>query len=158
MVADDPSVANYYLAFAHLLDAEGRPIQCGPVEPDHDSQANAVSIDQFQLWSMQQQYGLGANSIQPFADTNLSGPRLTLAIDIRYRSGCYTSGPCPQPAFIGVTVSSLTVQTYNFYLSNRRYYDSNGNPFAEPTPLAGNVRGGYGLCGGASDATYRIRL
>jgi Domain of unknown function (DUF4249) len=157
-VRDDPNAANYYLAFARVLDAQGQPVGYGTVEPDRDSQANAASIDQFQLSSAQQQYRLGAYGIQPFADTNLNGPRLTLATDVRYSAGCYSQGPCPQPAFIEVTVSSITADTYNFYLSNRRYYDSDGNPFAEPAPLAGNVRNGYGLLGGAADATYRIPL
>ena len=66
----------------------------------------------------------------------------------------------PAPAELaGVeVVSSITVDDYNFYLSRRRYADSHGNLFAEPAPLAGNVRNGYGLFGGATDATYRIRL
>ena len=67
-------------------------------------------------------------------------------------------GNCPQPAFVEVTVSSITLDAYNFYLSRRRYYDSDGNPFAEPAPLTSNVRPGYGLFGGATDVTYRIRL
>ncbi|MCI1189480.1 DUF4249 domain-containing protein [Hymenobacter sp. DH14] len=157
-VRDDPNATNYYVAFARMLDAQGQPYSYGTVEADRDSQANAASIDQFQLSSAQQQYSLGAYGIQPFADTNHNGERLTLATDVRYSTGCYSQGPCPQPAFIEVTVSSLTADTYNFYLSNRRYYDSDGNPFAEPAPLAGNVRQGYGLLGGATDATYRIRL
>jgi hypothetical protein len=157
-VLDDPNAANYYLAFARVLDAQGKPFSYDSVEPDRDSKANAASIDQIELSSAQQQYSLGAYGIRPFADTNLKGPRLTLATDIRYRIGCYSQGPCPQPAFIEVTVSSLTAETYNFYLSNRRYYESDGNPFAEPAPLAGNVRQGYGLLGGAADATYRIAL
>ena len=55
-------------------------------------------------------------------------------------------------------VSSITPEAYNFYLSRRRYYDSDGNPFAEPAPLASNVRPSYGLFGGATDVTYRIRI
>ena len=55
-------------------------------------------------------------------------------------------------------VSSITKDAYDFYLSRRRYYDSDGNPFAEPAPLASNVRPGYGLFGGAADVTYRIQL
>ena len=157
-VRDDPGAANYYVVFARLLDAQGQPMGYDTVEPDRDSQANAGSIDQFQLSSAQQQYRLGAYGIQPFADTNLNGQRLTLATDVRYSAGCYSQGACPQPAFIEITVSSITADAYNFYLSNRRYYDSDGNPFAEPAPLAGNVRSGYGLFGGATDATYRIPL
>ena len=157
-VADDPGVANYYLAFARVLDAQGQPLRYGYVEPDHDSQDAPVSVDQFQLSSAQQQFNLGVYGIQPFADTNQNGQRLTLTTDVRYSTGCFAQGGCQPPAYIEVTVSSLTADTYNFYLSNRRYYDSDGNPFAEPAPLAGNVRQGYGLLGGATDATYRIRL
>ena len=157
-VADDPNAANFYLAFARLLDAQGQPLAYSSLEPDNDSQNNSASVDQFQLSSARSQFSRGTFGLQPFADTNFNGQRLTLATDIRYNIGCYTQGPCPRPAFIEVTVSSLTADTYNFYLSNRRYYDSDGNPFAEPAPLAGNVRSGYGLLGGAADATYRIPL
>ena len=55
-------------------------------------------------------------------------------------------------------MSSITKEACDFYLSRRRYLDSDGNPFAEPAPLASNVRGGYGLFAGAADATYRIRI
>lgn len=157
-VADDPNAANYYLVFAHLTDAQGQALRYGSVEPDRDGRGNTVSIDQFQLSSAQQQFSLGAYGLQPFADTNLNGQRLTLTSDVRYNTGCFSQGPCPRAAYIVVTVSSLTAEAYQFYLSNRRYYDSDGNPFAEPAPLAGNVRQGYGLLGGATDATYRIAL
>jgi hypothetical protein len=157
-VRDDANAANYYLVFARILDAQGQPFRYGSLQPDEDNQNNDVSIDQFQLSNAQQQYNLGSFGIRPFADTNHNGERLTLSADARYNTGCYSPGACPQPAFIEVTVSSLTADAYNFYLSNRRYYDSDGNPFAEPAPLAGNVRQGYGLFGGATDATYRIPL
>ncbi|MDQ2793568.1 MAG: DUF4249 domain-containing protein [Bacteroidota bacterium] len=157
-VADDPNAANYYVAFARVLDAQGQPFRYGSLETDRDSRDNTVSIEQFELSSAQQQYSLGAYGIHPFADVNHNGQPLTLTADVRYNTGCYSQGPCPRPVYLEVTVSSLTAETYNFYLSNRRYYDSDGNPFAEPAPLAGNVRQGYGLLGGATDATYRIPL
>ena len=156
-IRDDANAANYYLVFARILDAQGQPFRYGDLQADDDPD-NAVGIEQFQLSNAQQQYNLGVYGIRPFADTNHNGERLTLSADARYNTGCFSQGQCPQPAFIEVTVSSLTTDTYNFYLSNRRYYDSNDNPFAEPAPLAGNVRNGYGLFGGATDATYRIRL
>ena len=55
-------------------------------------------------------------------------------------------------------MSSITKDAHDFYLSRRRYSDSDGNPFVGPAPLASNVRPGYGLFGGAADATYRIAL
>ncbi|GAA4041081.1 hypothetical protein GCM10022409_28840 [Hymenobacter glaciei] len=157
-VADDPNAANYYLVFAHLIDAQGKSLAYGSLEPDNDNQSSSANIEQVQLSSARSQFNLGAYGLQPFADTNLNGQRLTLTSNIRYNTGCYSQGPCPSAAFIEVTVSSLTADTYNFYLSSRRYNDSDGNIFAEPAPLAGNVRQGYGLFGGATDATYRIPL
>ena len=157
-VADDPNAANYYVAFAHVLDAQGNAIRYTSLETDRSNRDNTISIEQFELSNAQQQYQLGAYGINPFADANHNGQPLTLTADVRYNTSCYSQGPCPQPAFIEVTVSSLTAETYNFYLSNRRYHGSDGNPFAEPAPLAGNVRQGYGLLGGATDATYRIAL
>ena len=52
----------------------------------------------------------------------------------------------------------MTADAYRFYLSSRNYGDTGDNPFAEPAPLASNIKPGYGLFGGASDATYRIKL
>jgi len=152
ILRDDPATANYYLAYARVLDQQGRPIENGVVDVDYDSQTNAVTIGQFQLSSPRQQY-----SLYPFADTDLNGQRITLASDVRYYTFCFQSN-CPQPAFVEVHVSSITRDAYEFYLSRRRYYDSNGNPFAEPAPLASNIRPGYGLFGGATDVKYRIPL
>ncbi|HEX8327264.1 MAG TPA: DUF4249 domain-containing protein [Hymenobacter sp.] len=155
VLRDDPAAANYYLAFARLLDKQGKPGNWSPVDVDYNSQSSTVgSIGQFQLSSPQQDY-----SVFPFADTDANGARIALTSDVRYYSGCFSpGGNCPQPGYMEVYVSSITADAYNFYLSRRRYYDSDGNPFAEPAPLASNVRAGYGLFGGATDATYRILL
>ncbi|GAA3982157.1 DUF4249 domain-containing protein [Hymenobacter antarcticus] len=152
VIQDDPNAANYYLAFARVLDQQGQPGPWSSVDVDYDSQSSSVSIGQFQLSSPQQQY-----SIYPFADTDLNGQRISLSTDVRFYRNCF-QGPCPLPGYLEVHVSSITPEAYNFYLSRRRYYDSDGNPFAEPAPLASNVRSGYGLFGGATDVTYRIRI
>ena len=154
VINDDPAMANYYLVFARVLDRQGQPGKWAPVDVDYDSQSNSVSIGQFQLSSPQQQ-----NSLYPFADTEVNGQRIALAADVRFYSTCYQlNGGCPQPGYLDVYVSSITKEAYDFYLSRRRYYDSDGNPFAEPAPLATNVRPGYGLFGGAADATFRIKI
>ena len=154
VLRDDPTAANYYLAFARVLDRQGQPGNWSVVDVDYDTQRNTAGIGQFQLSSPRQQY-----SIYPFADTNVNGQRIAMASDVSFYSNCYTvNGNCPPPGFIEVHVSSITKDAYDFYLSRRRYYDSGGNPFAEPAPLASNVRPGYGLFGGATDAVYRIQL
>lgn len=155
VLRDDPATANYYLAFARLLDRQGNPGNWGAVDVDYDSQSNtAGSIGQFKLSSPRQQY-----SVYPFADADANGQRIALNSDVRYYSSCYQpGGNCPQPGYMEVVVSSITKEAYDFYLSRRRYADSDGNPFAEPAPLASNVRNGYGLFGGSTDVTYRIQL
>ena len=40
----------------------------------------------------------------------------------------------------------------------QRYQDSHDNPFAEPAPLASNIRNGYGLFGGATDTKLVIPI
>ena len=157
VLRDDPAAANYYMAYARVLDQQGQPGPWSTVQVDYDSQSNELSLGQLQLSSPQQQY-----SLYPFADTGVNGQAISLVSDVQFY--CYAGGnfpgaqPCPTPGFIEVTVSSITADTYNFYLSRRRYYDADGNPFAEPAPLASNVRNGYGLFGGATDVTYRIPL
>lgn len=152
-VPDDPATANYYIAYARVINALGETVSV--LEVDYDSQQSSAGIGQFQLSSPRQQY-----SIEPFSDAGANGQPLTLAADINYYAPyCPPQGPpCPPPAFIEVTVSALTPDTYQFYLSRRRYYDADGNPFAEPAPLAGNVVNGYGLFGASADTKYRIAL
>ncbi|WP_310395691.1 DUF4249 domain-containing protein [Hymenobacter sp.] len=154
VLRDDPASTDYYLAFARVLDQQGQPGEWGAVDVDYDSQGSVVSIGQFQLSSPGQQY-----SLYPFADTGVNGQRIALASDVSFYRNCFQGqGNCAAPGYIEVYVSSITPDAYAFYLSRRRYYDSDDNPFAEPAPLATNVRPGYGLFGGAADATFRIRI
>ncbi|WP_157887170.1 DUF4249 family protein [Hymenobacter sp. PAMC 26628] len=55
-------------------------------------------------------------------------------------------------------MSGIPADTYNYYLSVQRYYDTENSIFAEPAPLRSNVPGGYGLFAGASDVVLRIPL
>lgn len=152
-IADDPAADNYYIAFAQILDAQGQSLTY--VNVDYDSQNSSVGIGQFQLSSPRQSY-----SVQPYADAGANGQTLTLASDVEYYpSYCPNpNAPCPQPTFIEVTVSAISADTYQFYLSRRRYYDSEGNPFAEPAPLASNLTNGFGLFGASADTKIRVAL
>ncbi len=155
-IPDDPAAANYYIAYAQLIDAQGQPLAYSTLNVDYDSQNSSAGIGQFQLSSPQQRY-----SIEPFADTGANGQVLTLSADTKYYDAYCPGAPgnaCPPPAFVEVTVSAITADTYQFYLSRRRYYDASGNPFAEPAPLASNLRNGYGLFGASADTKYRLAL
>ena len=152
VVRDDPNTANYYLAYAHILNQNGQPGGRSALDVDYGGEDNGIDIAQFQLSDPQQKYTLA-----PFADTGVNGKRISLTADVRFYGEC-PRGNCPPPGYIEVYVSSITPEAYNFYLSRRRYFESDGSPFAEPASLISNIRPGYGLFGGAADATYRIRL
>lgn len=158
-VADNAASADYYLAYARVLDRAGR--YWGEVYRDYNapgSDGPDINLGRFQLSS-----AYGIYSQYPFSDAGGSGQRLSFAADVmlQYRGiyDPYNPNPTiPEPAFVEVVVSSITPETYRFYQSLLRYYDTDGNPFAEPAPLHSNVRSGYGLFGGATDAVYRIPL
>jgi hypothetical protein len=151
---DDPATANYYLAFARLLDQQGQPGPWSVVEVDRDSQTNDFSAGQFQLSNPYEYYSTNNDQLYPFADTDVNGQRIVLASDVLYHPRAMGINP----SFMEVHVSSITPDDYRFYLSRRRYFESHDNPFAEPAPLVSNVKPGYGLFGGATDVTYRIPL
>ena len=152
---DDPATPNYYLAYARALDQEGKAGKWSAVVKDIQGEDdNDSRIERFRLSEATADFRRDL----PFADAGLNGQLITLTADTYFTAQNCFSGNCPQPAFLEVYVSSIPAADYNFYLARRRYEESNGNFFAEPAPLASNVRGGYGLFGGATDVIYRIRL
>ncbi|WP_019948345.1 DUF4249 family protein [Hymenobacter aerophilus] len=158
-VADNPATTDYYLAYARVLDKQGN--YWGSVVRDYNSGGNTIdgpdiNLSRFQLSEPSSYYNQ-----YPFADAGSNGQRLSFSTDVRlYSGGGYdpNGGGNPEPGYIEVTVSSITPDTYRFYQSALRYFDTDGNPFAEPAPLHSNLSGGYGLFGGATDATYRVKL
>ncbi|WP_161599599.1 DUF4249 family protein [Hymenobacter nivis] len=158
-IADDAATANYYLAYARVLDANGQP--WGRVfqdNSDRDDQVGPdVNLNRFDLSDPGTFY-----QTLPVSDAGRNGQRLVYSGKVRY----YYSPPSgfgnypnpPAPAFVEVLVSAIPVDTYNYYLSVLRYYDTEQSIFAEPAPLRSNVPGGYGLFAGASDTVLRIPL
>ncbi|WP_022824209.1 DUF4249 domain-containing protein [Hymenobacter norwichensis] len=149
-ILDNAATIDYYMVYARVLDRNGQ--YWGTVQYDYNSPSNGnnsdISLNRYQLSEARSLYNQ-----YPFSDVGGNGQRLIFSNDV-YLDGSRTT----EPAFIEVTVSSLTPDTYRFYQSLQRYYDTDGNPFAEPAPLFTNVRPGYGLFGGATDVTYRIPL
>jgi hypothetical protein len=158
-ILDNAGTADYYLAYARVLDRNGK--YWGAVRRDYSSTSNDgldVNLDRFQLSEGGQDYGYG---LYPFSDVGGNGQRLTLSTDVllQYQGDFNPNNPVVvQPGFIEITISSITPDTYRFYQSRNRYNNTGDNPFAEPAPLFSNVRPGYGLFGGATDVTYRIPL
>ncbi|TGE14326.1 DUF4249 family protein [Hymenobacter elongatus] len=160
-VADDPRAANYYVAFARVIDSKNPDYQgwsqVQVVEDEADTDVTS-DLGRFQLSSINSFLGY-SYGLYPYADTNVNGQRFSLSANVRYYPGhCQTQNNCQGPDYMEVFVSSMTRDTYNFYLSRQRYNETEGNPFAEPAPLASNIKGGFGLFGGTTDAIYRIKL
>ncbi|PJJ58802.1 DUF4249 domain-containing protein [Hymenobacter chitinivorans] len=158
-VADDPGATNYYVAFARVVDSQNNQYQ-GWSQVDIATDESDVDVDlgQFQLSTIYSFQGYGYD-LFPFADAAVNGKRFSLTTNVRYYDGyCPQASNCQRPDYMEVYVTSMTQDTYNFFLARRRYNDSEGNPFAEPAPLPSNIRPGYGLFGGMTDAVYRIKL
>ncbi|AIZ63227.1 hypothetical protein PK28_05160 [Hymenobacter sp. DG25B] len=155
-VPDAVASTDYYVATARVLDTQGRFWGMMTNDFQNEDPGSDVSVDRFRLSD-----GYSPRP-QVYADLNANGRTLTLAQNVQaYFSSNYNPGD-PQnyrePAFIEVTISTLTREAYDFYQSVQRYQDSQGNPFAEPAPLAGNIRNGYGLFGGATDTRVIIPI
>ncbi|GAA4004292.1 hypothetical protein GCM10022408_15030 [Hymenobacter fastidiosus] len=157
-VADNGRTTDYYLAFARVLDKQGNPGNWSSVVLDGSSEGDDFAVDRFQLSSGNSYGGYG---IYPYPDTNVNGQRVSLNSNVSFYSQLFcdpNQSSCPEAGYLEVSVQSITADTYNFYQSQRRYVDGGGSPFAEPAPLASNIRPGYGLFGGAAEASYRVRL
>jgi len=156
-ILDAAATTDYYAVYARVFDAAGQP--WGYVYQDYSVRNTSgpdIKLNRFDLSSTNDVY-----KILPVSDAGRNGQRISFSQPV----GFYHSGPYdpqhptpPPPAYLEITVSSLPSATYEFYQSVQRYYDTNGNPFAEPAPLRSNLAGGYGLFGGATDTRLRIRL
>ncbi|WP_400194261.1 DUF4249 family protein [Hymenobacter sp. B81] len=142
---DDPAAeGDYYLATARLVNAQGEPI--GSLQPVPDE--NGLNLPTFRI------SGLGTSSLNAFSDANVNGQRVSYSDDLQYSLGSVGN----QVAYLEVTLSHITRDLYLFYTSYRRYSNSNGNPFSEPSPLYSNVTAGFGIFGGSTDASAQLRL
>lgn len=156
-VADNAATTDYYMAYARVLDANGKP--WGQLRKDDNATTGDGTGTDFNRLELS--YPTGNSDIYPLSDVGRNGQRLVSTTDIvLYYNGPYDpQNPAPPaPAFLEIIVSNLTRDTYDFFQSVLRYRDVKDNPFAEPAPLRSNITPGYGLFGGAADATFRIRL
>ena len=158
-IPDPAATTDYYVAYARVLDAAGE--YWGYVSRDEGPSQDGpeIKLNRFELSA-----SISGNiSIMPVSDAGRNGQRIVYSapVGLSY-SRSYASNqpppPTPPPAYLELTVSSIPASSYEFYQSVQRYRDANDNPFAEPAPLRSNVQGGYGLFGGASDVTLRIKL
>jgi hypothetical protein len=156
-IPDQAATADYYVAYARVLDAAGAFWGYAYQDDDlRNSNGPTIDLNQFRL-----SYIGNVNSIMPISDAGRQGQRLLYsnAVGLQYGGRYNPAQPIPpRPAYLEVTVSSIPASSYDFYQSLQRYRSANDNPFAEPAPLRSNVQGGFGLFGGASDVVVRIKL
>ncbi|MBD2766948.1 DUF4249 domain-containing protein [Hymenobacter sp. BT664] len=152
-IQDNAATTDYYMATARLLDAQGNYGPFWGVDPDFTSPDNPIKVGGLQLTTS---FSDDAN-IFPYADTDVNGQRFTFASNVLYdKDKCDRNQRCP--AYMEVTISTLTQDAYRFLLSKRRYLDNKENPFTEPAPVYSNIQSGFGVFGGAHNVTYRIPL
>lgn len=152
-IRDNAATTDYYLAYARVFDAAGQ--YWGQVVQEYGAR-NSLAPE-LKLARLDLSWPGSSYQTLPTSDAGRQGQRLLFSEDV-YLNGFRGSSSGVEPAFIEVIVSSIPADTYEFYQSIQRYYDTEGNPFAEPAPLRSNVPGGYGLFGGATDATLRFPL
>ncbi|UYZ61523.1 DUF4249 domain-containing protein [Hymenobacter weizhouensis] len=148
-LTDPAASTDYYLVQAELLDAQGQRITTLYADEDDAD----FRVGAFQLSNL----GRNVYDLNPYADTDVNGRRFTLSSNVSSYYSCFGS-TCAPPAYVQVTVLSLTPDLYRFIQSQRRYEETQENPFAEPAPLHSNIRTGYGIFGGAASTRYRVRL
>jgi hypothetical protein len=142
---DDPAgAADYYLATARLVDAQGQAQGFLNVE-DEDT----PTVSSYRLSDPSSNYNL-----YPFSDANLNGQQVSFSTVVSYFNGV----PGAPPLYLEVTLVHLTRDLYLFFNSYAEYNNNHGNPFAEPAPLHSNLTPGFGVFGGAADASVRLPL
>lgn len=152
---DDGATADYYVATVRFLDLQGRPTLFGRVGNDDDD--NGGSSTDFDAGRFQLSFPFGTEGLYPYADSDVSGRTFTLNADVVVDAIDFLTGQ-PIPGQIEVTISRLTADAYQFWLSLDRYQSVDGNPFAEPAPLRSNIPHGFGLFGGEVDTRVLVPL
>ncbi len=157
-IQDDPATADYYAAFARVVDANGAPVPNTAVVAQYeDNSGPDTNVGRLVLSDGESS---GALEIWPYADTDVQGRAFVFSANVEIRSyfGPGGSVGIPPGSQVEIIISRITADTHQFWLSQQRYNSADGNPFAEPAPLRSNISSGFGNFGGAVDARVRIAL
>lgn len=147
----DPAAAgDYYLASAQLVDAAGRRASY----LNYEDETSGSGVDVTPAYRLSE--GGSWYAMYPFSDATANGQRISFSTNVTYYDN--SGQPGGGPLYLQVTLTHLTRDLYLFYNSYTQYNDNDGNPFAEPTPLYSNIRPGFGVFGGSTDASVRLPL
>lgn len=82
----------------------------------------------------------GANDMLLFSDASFNGKK------VKFTTYCNCSNYGGQPGSkIVAQLTHITREKYLFLRSLQQFYNADGNPFAEPVNVQGNIEGGVGL-------------
>jgi hypothetical protein len=149
---DNGSENNYYMISALLVDSQGKVSERDYFTEDEDNTGLETNINDihFSEFRYQDFYGF-----KPFDDKSFNGNSITISRNV---SLTFNSVSSTRPKALRLVVSSITEDSYKFLKSLQLYMDTNGNPFAEPVRVKGNIENGYGYFGGYANAYYDIPL
>jgi hypothetical protein len=55
------------------------------------------------------------------------------------------------------SASIISKELFNYLKSRQESLDNSGNPFSEPVLVTSNVKNGYGVLGGKSNVTFKVK-
>jgi hypothetical protein len=118
-------------------------------EIKQDENGNTIETDLNEV-----HFSQGYYDIVPFSDENFNGKKTTINREVKL----YIGDQAKRPKYLRLIVHSITRDTYRFLKSSQSYEENNGNPFAEPTRVIGNIQNGYGYFGGFTSTYVDIPL
>jgi hypothetical protein len=129
----DPSstIKNYFLIVAYLVDSAGNVLPFGIYQDYNDGAIGPIGISLNEVFS------------DDFGQNSEVNAVFNVVID---KSQFQTEN-----FKIAISVFSLTEDEFRHEKTLRAFYDTDGNPFAEPVNVYSNINGGYGLFSGRSE-------
>ncbi len=129
----DPSSAikNYFLILTYLVDSAGNILPFGINQDYNDGAIGPI--------------GISLNEV--FSDDFGQNGEVNAVFNVVINKFQFQT----EDFKIAINVFSLTEDEFRHEKTLRAFYDSDGNPFAEPVNVYSNVQGGYGLFSGRSE-------
>lgn len=149
-IPDKGNQNNYYLIYGVILDDQHNVMERGYFSEEEEDSGIGTEINDIHF--SQAMYN-DFYSFRPFDDKTFNGTSVTVSRNINI-----SAGGTVEPKYLRLMVSSLTEDYFKFLKSLQLYYDSSGNPFAEPAQVRGNIKNGYGCFGGYTNTYIDIPL
>ena len=149
-IPDKGNENNYYLIYGVLLDEQKKISERNYFDEEEDDSGLGTDINDIHFSEARYNDFYG---FRPFDDKSFNGTTVTISRKVNF----YGTDSF-QPKYLRLIVSSITEDNFKFLKSLQLYNDSNGNPFAEPVRVKGNIQNGYGCFGGFTNTYFDIPL